>query len=88
LYFLNRLKRNLLKINKKSSTVFEKKMKKDGKKYKLKNWKKKIIFAKYVPKRFAPKWAMPIKAKTKQAAPKWSHHKVVYSIGYAMNQNV
>jgi len=55
------VERNLLKINTKSLTVFEKKLKKmENFFYKLKKLKKKakekIIFVKFTPKRSAPKW--------------------------------
>jgi len=62
-FFLCRVETNLLKINKKSSTVFQKKeIEKDEKKcfYKL----KKIIFVKFAQKRSAPKWATPKRATT------------------------
>jgi len=78
------VERNLSKINKKYSTVFEKKKKteKDGKFIFInekieKRKKQKIIFVKLVPKRSAPKWTSnkignAKKGHNKRAAPIWS----------------
>jgi len=47
--------------------------------------KSKVIFVKFAPKRSAPKWTSNKmgnnkRATTKQVAPKWLHHKVVYPL--------
>jgi len=63
LYFLCGVQRSLLKLNKKSSIVFEKKNEDENFFYKSKKLKaKKNIFVKFEPKRSAPKWAMPKRA--------------------------
>jgi len=74
LVFLCGVERNLLKINKISSTVFgKKKLKTENFFYvlkKLKKEKQKNIFVKFAPKRSAPKWALPKRATTKVVAQK------------------
>jgi len=78
LYFLCGVERNLLKINKKSSTVFEKKIKRWKIFYKkIETKSKKIIFVKLVPKRFAPKWTSNKMGNTKKGHNKTGRDKVV-----------